>query len=128
MEVPSKTLNDYSEIDNCSDKELDATITRLLKDEKFSENLDIDMESYYKLHFLEGMILSDDIYDSLSNDEKKKLYAKSLVLNKEKESSEVFSYCPEKSFSKEIKKSMQMAVLRQIIKKYGVLQDIQQLL
>lgn len=99
MEIPYKTLNDYSEIDNCKDGELNATIMRLLEDETFSKNLDKDMEKYYQLHFLEGLILNEKIYNSLSVDDKRKIYTQSLKLIKEKQTSEVFSYSAEASFS-----------------------------
>lgn len=94
LQIPEKTLNDYSKMHN-SDTSLDSVITELLKDKEFSENLDKDMEIYYRVHFLEGIILNDEIYNSLSAVEKMKIYNKSLELNKQKEKSEVFSYSPE---------------------------------
>lgn len=99
LEIPEKTLNDYSEIDNPSDGDLNGAIMRLLEDEEFTKNLDRDIAPYYRTHFLEGIILSDKIYPALSVEDKKKLYDKSLVLNKQKEKSSVFSYCAEDSFT-----------------------------
>lgn len=99
LEIPDKTLNDYSKINNCSDEDLYSTIMELLDDEEFSENLDKDIDIYYRIHFLEGAILSDDIYSALSAEEKRDLYHKSLILNAEKQKSEVFSYNEEESFT-----------------------------
>lgn len=99
LEIPEETLNDYSEIDHCSSEEYNSTIMKLLADKEFSENLDQDMDAYYRTHFLEGVLLSDEIYPALSTEEKKKLYDKSLVLNEEKQKSEVFSYGAEESFT-----------------------------
>lgn len=77
LEIPEETLNDYSEIDNCSSEEYNSTLMRLLADEEFSKNLDQDMDAYYRIHFLEGIILSNEIYPALSTKDKKNLYNKS---------------------------------------------------
>lgn len=97
LQIPEKTRNDYSEIHNS--KDLDNTLTELLKDKEFSENLDKDIDIYYRVHFLEGILLSDEIYDLLNADEKRKIYHKSLALNEEKKLSEIFSYSAEESFT-----------------------------
>lgn len=97
LQIPERALNDYSALH--SGGSLDSTLTELLKDKEFSENLDKDIDIYYRIHFLEGIILSDEIYPSLTAAEKMQLYNKSLQLNKEKENSEIFSYSPEASFT-----------------------------
>lgn len=99
LEIPEKTLNDYSEIDNPSDGDLNGAIMRLLENEEFSRNLDKDIDPYYRIHFLEGAILSDKIYPALSLEDKKKLYDRSLVLNMQKQRSEVFDHNAEDSFT-----------------------------
>ena len=99
LQVPEKTLNDYSVMHSGNGKSLDSIITELLKDKEFSENLDKDMDVYHRLHFLEGIILNDEIYSSLSVIEKMQLYNKSLELNRQREKSEVFSYSPEELFT-----------------------------
>ena len=102
LQVPEKTLNDYSKMH--SDKNLDSILTELLKDKEFSENVDKDMEIYHRIHFLEGIIQNDKIYSSLSAVEKMKVYNKSLELEKQKEKSEVFNYSPEGFFTDELLK------------------------
>ena len=98
LQIPEKPLNDYSKMHN-SGKSLDSVITELLEDTEFSENVDKDMEIYHRVHFLEGIILNDEIYDSLSADEKMKIYNKSLELDEQKEKSEVFGYTSEGFFT-----------------------------
>ena len=101
--------NDYSEIDNCDNENLDRTIEKLLEDEEFSKNVDEDIAPYHRIHFLEGAILSDEIYPKLSVEEKKKLYDKSLVLNKQKKNSRVFAYCAEDSFTLSLMEDVELA-------------------
>lgn len=100
LEIPEETLNDYSELDNCSSEDYNSTLMRLLADEEFSKNVNRDSAPYYRIHFLEGAILSDEIYPKLTVEQKKKLYDKSLILNAEKQKSEVFSHDAELSFTK----------------------------
>lgn len=102
LQIPEKTLNDYSKMH--SDINLHSVVTELLKDKEFSENVDKDIEIYHRVHFLEGIIQNDEIYSSLSAVEKMKIYNKSLELNKQKEKSEVFSYSPEGFFTDELLK------------------------
>ena len=90
LEIPEKTINDYSSIH--SDDNLYENIMKLLSDEEFVENLDKDIDIYNRVNFLEGLLLSDVIYNQLSSNDKIKLYNKSLQLKKQKEKSEVFSY------------------------------------
>lgn len=99
LEIPKETLNDYSEISNRSGEDLHDTVVELLEDKEFSENVGRDINIYHKIHFLEGIILSDEFYSTLSVEEKSELYRKSLILNEEKQKSEVFSYSAEESFS-----------------------------
>ena len=109
LEIPEETLNDYSEIDNCDNENLDRTIEKLLEDEEFSKNVDRDIAPYHRIHFLEGAILCDEIYPKLSVEEKKKLYDKSLVLNKQKQNSRVFAYCAEDSFTLSLMEDVELA-------------------
>lgn len=99
LEIPDKTLNDYSKINNCKDEDLHNTIMELLEDPEFAENVDKDIDIYYRIHFLEGAILSEELYPLFSVEEKRQLYNKSLKLNEAKQRSEVFSYCAEESFT-----------------------------
>ncbi len=109
LEIPEETLNDYSELDNCSAEDYHDTIMKNLADEEFSKNLDEDIAPYYRIHFLEGALLSDEIYPKLTVEEKKKLYDKSLILNKQKKKSEVFSYCEEASFTQSLMEDVALA-------------------
>ncbi len=109
FEIPEETLNDYSEIDNCSGEDYNSTIMRLLADEEFSKNLDQDVDPYYRLPFLEGAILSDKIYPKLTVEQKKKLYDKSMVLNKQKQNSEVFGYYSDDSFTQLLMEDVTLA-------------------
>lgn len=100
LQVPKKLRNDYSKIPKGQEgKELNRILRELLSDQEFSDNLEKDMDIYYRIHFLEGVILSDEIYNLLSADEKRTLYHKSLELNEQKQFSEIFSYHPEESFT-----------------------------
>ena len=98
LQVPKKVWNDYSQIQE--GKDLNRILRELLSDQEFSDNLEKDMDIYYRIHFLEGILLSDDIYPLLRTDEKRTLYHKSLELNEQKQFSEIFSYHPEESFTK----------------------------
>lgn len=72
LQVPKKVWNDYSQIQE--GKDLNRILRELLSDQEFSDNLEKDMDIYYRIHFLEGILLSDDIYPLLRTDEKRTLY------------------------------------------------------
>lgn len=72
LQVPKKVWNDYSQIQE--GKDLNRILRELLSNQEFSDNLEKDMDIYYRIHFLEGILLSDDIYPLLRTDEKRTLY------------------------------------------------------
>ncbi len=60
-------------MDGLTGKALDDAVTKLLKDKEFSENVDKDLESFHKVHFLEGFLLQDNIYEQLTVANKKRI-------------------------------------------------------
>ena len=108
LEIPADTLNDYSDMDGLTGKALDDAVTKLLKDKEFSENVDKDLESFHKVHFLEGFLLQDNIYEQLTVANKRELYAKSLELQEQEYESDVFSYTAEKELYRALAQDQDM--------------------
>ena len=108
LEIPADTLNDYSDMDGLTGKALDDAVTKLLKDKEFSENVDKDLESFHKVHFLEGFLLQDNIYEQLTVANKRELYTKSLELQEQEYESDVFSYTAEKELYRALAKDQDM--------------------
>lgn len=108
LEILADTLNDYSDMDGLTGKALDDAVTKLLKDKEFSENVDKDLESFHKVHFLEGFLLQDNIYEQLTVANKRELYTKSLELQEQEYESDVFSYTAEKELYRALAQDQDM--------------------